>query len=126
MKSFTALLAVALLLCLSLVASSSAQQDLRSPDQIGPTTAAQQDLRSPDQVTTTSAALQDLRSPDQIVPSAPAAPQPAAASTDALPTSDGGISTLWIVLICIGGALTLAAAGYTTTRVAHAHRHSAT
>jgi hypothetical protein len=126
MKSFTALVAVALVLCLSLVASSSAQQDLRSPDQVAPTTAAQQDLRSPDQVAPVSAALQDLRSPDQIVPGTPASPLPAAASTDAIPASDGGISTLWIVLISIGGAMTLAAAAYTTTRVARAHRHSAT
>jgi hypothetical protein len=126
MKSFTALLAVALVLCLSMVASSSAQQDLRSPDQLAPATAAQQDLRSPDRVTPSSAVLQDLRSPDQIVAGASASPQPAAASTDVIPASDGGISTMWIVLICIGGAVTLAAAAYTTTRVARAYRHSAT
>jgi hypothetical protein len=43
------------------------------------------------------------------------------AATDAIATSDGGLSTLWIVVICLGGAVALAAAGYTTTRVAHAH-----
>lgn len=126
MKSFTALLAVALVLCLSVVASSSAQQDLRSPDQLAPATAAQQDLRSPDRVTPSSAVLQDLRSPDQIVAGASALPQPAAASTDVIPASDDGISTIWIVLICIGGAMALAAAAYTGTRVARAYRHGAT
>jgi glucose/arabinose dehydrogenase len=105
MRAFTALLAVALVLCLSLVASSSAQQDLRAPDQIAPATAAQQDLRAP----------------DQIVAVASTSPQPAAASTEVTPASDGGISTIWIVLICIGGAMTLAAAAYTTTRAARAH-----
>jgi hypothetical protein len=40
-----------------------------------------------------AAALQDARSPDRVT------------------ASDGGLSTLWIVLICLGGVAALAAAG---------------
>jgi hypothetical protein len=50
---------------------------------------------------------------------------PAAAVTPAAPSSDG-ISAFIIVLISIGGALTLGAAGYATMRVVHHHGHAAT
>jgi hypothetical protein len=33
------------------------------------------------------------------------------AATDAIATSGGGLSTMWIVLICLGGVAALAAAG---------------
>jgi hypothetical protein len=117
MKSFTALLAVALVLSLS-------QAALAAPADSGPApvanSSAQQDLRSPDRVAPVGAPLQDLRSPDRTAP-AVSAPESPLASADAISTSDGGLSTLWIVLISISGATALAAAGYTTMRVVHAH-----
>lgn len=140
MKSLTALLAVAAALCLSEAASAApavdsglavpanptSQQDLRSPDLVSPATAPSQDLRSPDR-TTSAAPLQDLRAPDRtmsagsLAPESVVAPDSAMASADALSTSGGGLSALWIVLISVGGALALASVAYTMMRVVHAH-----
>jgi hypothetical protein len=118
MKSFTALLAVALMLCASQVA-------LARPADSGPAPAAsssaQKDLRSPDQVAPSGAPLQDLRSPDQVGLAVPV-PESPVATADAISTpADGGLTALWIVLISIGGAVALAAAGYTAMRVVHSH-----
>jgi hypothetical protein len=143
MKSLTAILAVAAALCLSQAAlaapaldrglsvaapaGSPAQQDLRAPDRIAPAPAPLQNLRSPDR-TTTTAPRQDLRNADSIAPGGSLAPESvvapdtAVASTDALSTSGGGLSTLWIVLISLG-TLTLAGLTYTTLRFRHAHAH---
>lgn len=140
MKSLTALLAVVTALCLSQVALAAplaadeptppanppAQQDLRSPDLVSPAAAPIQDLRSPDR-TTSAASRQDLRAPDRttsegsLAPASVVVTDAAVASTDAISTSGGGLSALWIVLISVGGALTLAGVAYTTRRVAHAH-----
>jgi hypothetical protein len=96
----------------------AAPQALRAPDQVAPADATQ-DLRAPDQVAAV-AATQDLRAPDQST-SAPSVPASPVEATDAVSTSGGGLSTMWIVLICLGGAAALAAAGYTAMRVAYAH-----
>jgi hypothetical protein len=141
MKPLTALLAVAAALCLSEAAlaapavdsglatplGSPAQQDLRAPDRVAPAAAPLQDLRSPDR-TTSAGPLQDLRAPDRtesvgsLAPESVVVPDTAVASTDAVSTSGGGLSTLWIVLISLG-ALTLAGLAYTTMRFVHAHGH---
>ena len=140
MKSLAALLAVATSLCLSEAAlaapavdnglaapaTSPAQQDLRSPDQVSPAAAPLQDLRAPDR-TTAAAARQDLRAPDRttsagsLAPESVVVPVSAVASTDTISTSGGGLSALWIALISAGGALALAGVAYTTRRVRHAH-----
>jgi hypothetical protein len=131
MKLYTAVLAVALAFGLCQVAAADGPatvvQDARSPDLVAPAAAASQnpqtpasqDLRTPDQVTPAGVS-QDFRAPDQST-SAPSVLASPVAATDAIATSDGGLSTLWIVLICLGGAAALVAAGYTTMRVAHAH-----
>jgi len=131
MKLYTAFLAVALAfgLCQVTAADEPAAgvQDARSPDLVAPAAAAaqdlarpaSQDLRTPDQVAPAGAS-QDLRAPDQSTSAASVLASPIAA-TDAIATSGGGLSTLWIVLLCLGGVAALTAAGYTTMRVAHAH-----
>jgi hypothetical protein len=139
MKYLTALLAVTAALCVSAVAVTAAsaevpapaadspgQQDLRSPDRVSPAVAPRQDLRSPDRITAATP-RQDLRAPDRTTYAGSLAPESVvvsgstAASTDVAPTSEGGLSALWIVLISVGGALTLAGLAYATTRVRHAH-----
>jgi hypothetical protein len=143
MKFLTALLAVVAAACLSAAASAApaidsgraattnppALQDLRSPDLVSPAAAPPQDLRSPDRITS-AAPRQDLRSPDRITSVGSLAPESvvavdsAVASNDAISTSGGGLSALWIVLISVGGALALAGVAYTTVRVMHAHGHA--
>jgi hypothetical protein len=100
------------------VAAVATTQDLRAADQVAPADATQ-DLRAPDQVAA-AAATQDLRAPDQSTPAPSGLASPVEA-TDAVSTSGGGLSTMWIVLICLGGAAALAAAGYTAMRVADAY-----
>jgi hypothetical protein len=126
MKRLTAVVAVTAALCLYPAASMAVVAD-------GPTLSAsppvQQDLRAPDLVSPAAASLQDLRAPDQAIAAGPLAsesvvvpdPAVASASTDVSSTSGGGLGTLWIVLISLGGAVALAAAAYTTKRVVHAH-----
>jgi hypothetical protein len=140
MKSLTALLAVAAALCLSEAALAapavdsglaapvtSPVQDLRAPDRVAPAAAPLQDLRAPDR-TTNAAPHQDLRAPDRVTfegslaPESVVAPDTAVASTDALSTSGGGLSTLWIVLISLGG-VAFAGLAYTTMHFRRAHGH---
>jgi hypothetical protein len=91
------------------VSDESRQHAGRSAaDQVAPADATQ-DLRAPDQVAAV-AATQDLRAPDQST-SAPSVPASPVEATDAVSTSGGGLSTMWIVLICLGGVAALAAAG---------------
>jgi hypothetical protein len=134
MKVFTTLLAVSLGLWIC-GAAAAQPQDLRNPDQVAPAAAPTQDLRNPDQVAPSRGHLQDLRNPDQVAPTrghlpyVPAASDRAAAApvpaSDPTPASDGGLSTLLIVLICVGGAVALTGAGYATVRAAHNHGHAA-
>jgi hypothetical protein len=113
MKAFTAILAIVLGLCVcSSAAAAATYQDLRNPDQVAPPRGHVQDLRSPDRVAPVAV---DVTAPTTA---------PAPASTDAN-AAGGGLGTLWIVLISVVGAVLLAAGGYATTRVAHAHRHAA-
>jgi hypothetical protein len=56
---------------------------------------------------------QDIAGLESLVPAAEAPPV-------SVPSS-GGLGTLAIVLISVGGALALAGAAYTTTRVLHHH-----
>ena len=130
-KLYTASLAVALAFGLCQVAAAdepaAVVQDARSPDLVAPAVAASQnpqppasqDLRTPDQIAPAGVS-QDFRAPDQST-SAPSVLASPVAATDAIASADGGLSTLWIVLICLAGVAALAAAGYTTMRVAHAH-----
>jgi hypothetical protein len=130
MKLLTTLLAISLGL---LVCSTAAAdpQDLRNPDQVAPMPMLHQDLRNPDRIAPMPVPHQDLRNPDRIATAVPAELQDAATAAsraatasmpaDATPASDGGLSTLLIVLISIGGAVALAGAGYATVRLAHAH-----
>ncbi|HET9270418.1 MAG TPA: hypothetical protein VFO31_19715 [Vicinamibacterales bacterium] len=92
MKVYIAILATAL--TLGVCGTAVAQQDLRGPDQVSPARVVAQDLRGPDQV-----------SPARV----------------AVSTPEGGLSTLWIVLISLGGALTLAGIAYTGTHFVRQH-----
>jgi hypothetical protein len=125
-KHLTAFVAVTAALCLYPAASMAAVAD-------GPTSSAsspvQQDLRAPDLVSPAAAPLQDMRAPDQAVSAGSLAPESvvvpdpavASASTDVSATSGGGLGTLWIVLISLGGAVALSGVAYTTKRVVHGH-----
>jgi hypothetical protein len=119
MKLLTTLLAVSLGL---LVCSAAAAdpQDLRNPDQIAPISTPQQDLRNPDQIV--PAVPVELQGAASTASRAATAPVPGDATT----ASGGGLSTLLIVLISIGGAVALVGAGYATVRFAHAHGRPAT
>lgn len=118
MKWFTTLLAISLGLWVCSTAAAATPQDLRNPDQVAPTPTPKQDLRNPDQIAPASADVQGVAAAAIGASTAPA--------SEPTPASDGGLSTLLIVLLAIGGAVALAGAGYATMRVAHSHGHAAT
>jgi len=122
MKVSLAVLATVFVLCLATTAA--AQQDLRGPDQAAPAAVATQDLRGPDQAAPAAVATQDLRGPDQAAPTSASVAVPTVlAATDAV-GSEGGLATLSIVLLSVGGALILSGIAYTTTRAVHARHHT--
>ncbi|MEA2247378.1 MAG: hypothetical protein QOH46_1907 [Solirubrobacteraceae bacterium] len=117
MRLFLATLASVLALGSSALAQSD---DLRAPDQIAPATSptVSTDLRAPDQqapapMPTVST---DLRAPDQ------QAPAPAPAPAVPTPVSGGGTAAIVFVLVGLGAALVVLAAGYLGVR----YRHRAT
>jgi hypothetical protein len=123
MKTLLAVLTVAIGLCVCGVAA--AQQDLRSPDRVTPAPASTQDLRSPDQVAPTPVATQDLRAPDRVVGASAVVPAADVVEAAVAP-SDGGIGTLWIVLMSVSGALVLAGAAWCATRLVRRRSHALT
>lgn len=123
MKVFTAILAVVLGLCVVATAPSSADvpkprgpQGLPGPGPVSPPVA-----QSPDIVP--SAEVPPPRGPQGLPGPGPVSPPPVAEPRDVvLPASDGGPSAFAIMLLSVGGILTLTGVGYVVTRAAQHRR----